>query len=94
MNNTILQIPVDKEIRDQARRRVSAMGFSSLQEAIRILLGQIASGSLRVEWQAEEPELSSKAAARYDKMYNDYISGKVKAKSYTNVDELMKDLNS
>lgn len=90
--NTILQVPINKNLRDQAALQVTKMGFSSLQEAVRVILNQVAAGELNVKFE-EAVQLSPKAIKRYNKMIDEVQSGKVKTKSFTDVDSLMKHLN-
>lgn len=94
MSKTIIQIPVEKSLRDKAAKQALAMGFSSLQESLRLVLNKIANGKLRVSWDADEEELSPRAARRYDRMVQEVQTGKSKALSFTSVDEMMKYLRS
>lgn len=75
MNKTILQVPLDKELKNNAERVASIQGFSSLQEIVRVFLTQLASNRVEVILQ-ESVVLSSKNEKRYTKMTNDFISGK------------------
>ena len=43
---TILQIPIDKGLRDEAVKRAKEDGFSSLQELIRFFLAKLAEGKV------------------------------------------------
>ncbi len=90
--NTILQIPINKNIRNQAASKAEKMGFSSLQEAVRIFLNKMAAGEVNVRLE-ESVQLSPKAIKRYNKMIDEVESGKVKPKSFTDVASLMKYLN-
>lgn len=91
--NTILQIPVNKNIRNQATLAAEKMGFSSLQEIVRLFLNKVAKGQIDI---AFEPAitLSAKNDTRYSKMLADMKSGEVKTKSFSNVDSLMDYLQS
>lgn len=93
MNSTILQIPIDKNIRNQAASYAEKMGFSSLQEVVRLFLNKIATGEMDVTF---EPvvKLSAKNDKRYTKMIEDIESGKVKTKAFDDVESLMNYLNS
>ena len=92
MNSTILQIPIDKNIKNQAASKAELMGFSSLQEVVRLFLNKIALGEIDVTFE-QTVQLSPKAIKRYNKMIDEVESGKVKTKSFTNTDSLMKYLN-
>ena len=94
MAKTIIQVPVDKKLRDQAATAASSLGFSSLQETIRVFLRKLASHELTLSFEESPVQLSPRAARRYDKMVDDVLSGKVKTRSFTSTDALMKHLNS
>lgn len=94
MDKAIIQVPVDKKLRDQATSAASSLGFSSLQETIRLFLHKLATRELTFTFEEPSVQLSPRAARRYDKMIDDIESGRVKTKSFTSVDELMKDLNA
>lgn len=92
MNSTVLQIPINKNLRDQAASKAERMGFSSLQEVVRVFLAKIASGEINV---AFEPTvtLSAKNDKRYARMIDEIKSGKVKTKTFSSVSSFMKYLN-
>ncbi len=95
MNKTILQVPVNAVLRNEAERQALSQGFSSLQEAVRIFLKKLARGAIEVVFKEEEVvQLSAKNSRRYDKMIKDIKSGKVKTKTFSDVSSLMRDLNS
>lgn len=92
MNSITLQVPVNKNIRDQAALKAEKMGFSSLQEIIRLFLNKIAVGEVNIKFE-ETIQLSPKAIKRYDKMIDEIESGKTKLETFTSVSDLMKNLN-
>ncbi|MBI2597365.1 type II toxin-antitoxin system RelB/DinJ family antitoxin [Candidatus Daviesbacteria bacterium] len=92
MNNTVLQIPVDKNVRNQAASKAEKMGFSSLQEVVRLFLNKIASGKIDVTFEPTV-KLSTKATKKYNKIIDEIESGKAQTKSFTDVKNLMKYLN-
>lgn len=94
MSRTVVQIPVTTDLRDSAYAMAISQGFSSLQEAMRVILHKFASGALHVGVYTEPApiQLSAKAIKRYDQMTKDFLSGK----NYTtanSVKELMQQLN-
>lgn len=93
MNRTTLQIPMSADLRKQAERQALDQGFSSLQEAVRLFLNKLAKGSIGISFE-KSVQLSAKAIKRYDKMIDEIESGKVKTKTFTDVDSMMKHLNS
>ena len=87
-----MQIPVSMSLRQQAEAEAKAMGFSSLQEVIRVLLARLAKKQLRVVVEDAGFVLSKSAIERYSGMDKDFESGKnvFEAKS---VSRLMNKLN-
>ena len=55
MNTITLQIPLNANLRDQAQKQAQAMGFSSLQEAVRLFLNQLAEQSIKVRFVPQLP---------------------------------------
>lgn len=92
MNTTTLQIPINKTLREQAATAAERLGFSSLQETIRVFLKKLASGEIGLRFE-ETVQLSPKAIKRYNKMIDEVESGKVKTKTFSDVASLMKHLN-
>ncbi|KKS84973.1 MAG: hypothetical protein UV59_C0012G0066 [Candidatus Gottesmanbacteria bacterium GW2011_GWA1_43_11] len=94
MNKTILQVPVSKTIRDQAAAVATKMGFSSLQEAVRLFLNQLVDEKTDLKFVEKPLRVSPRAAKRLDKMVEDYEKGKLKTKKFSDVKSLMADLLS
>lgn len=92
MSRAILQIPIDPSLRIAAEKIAAEQGFSSLQEAVRVFLKQLAQKSLTISFNTKI-ELSAKAVTRYNKMVEDIRSGKVKTKKFDNTSEMVKYLN-
>lgn len=76
MAKTIIQVPVDRKLREEALTAASSLGFSSLQETIRVFLRKLASHELTLSFEEPPVQLSPRAARRYDKMVRDIESGK------------------
>lgn len=91
--NTILQVPINKNLRDQAAAKAAKMGFSSLQEVVRVFLNKIAVGQVNITFE-ETVTLSDKNDKRYAKMIEDIETGKVKTKTFSDTKSLMEYLNS
>ena len=91
---TILQIPIEKKLRDQALILAEKKGFSSLQDVMRLFIAQFVENKIDVRFTESSEKLSLRAARRYDKMVEDIESGNIKTKSFTSVKDLMADLNS
>ena len=91
--NTILQVPISKDLRDKAGTAAEKMGFSSLQESVRLFLNQLASNQIQVAFEPKTVRLSPRAEKRYNKMIQEIETGKVKLKTFKTVKALMEDLN-
>jgi len=83
---------MSKELRNKAASSAQKMGFSSLQETVRVFLRQLAEEEVKIHFE-ETVKLSPGAIKRYNKMIDEIEQGKVKMKSFSDVDNLMKHLN-
>ncbi|MEK7543896.1 MAG: hypothetical protein AAB557_03445 [Patescibacteria group bacterium] len=93
MNRTVLQIPIAPLLRRQAEAASLDLGFSSLQDVVRLLLHKLARRELAVAVQDESIKLSKKARDRYAKMDEDFRSGK-NIYHAQNADDLWRQLHS
>lgn len=94
MNRIILQVPMKKELRDQAEIAAKNNGFSSLQEVMRVFLLQFVENKIDVGFVEPPVQLSKRAVTRYNRIIKNIESGKEKTKSFTSVKALMDDLNA
>ena len=92
MDSTILQVPISKSLRDEAAA-ASGMGFSSLQEAVRVFLAQLRAQAVKISFEHSPIQLSAKAVKRYNKISEDFELNGDKYPSFTDVDKMMKYLN-
>lgn len=92
MDSTILQIPITKSFRDQVSEVVLEMGFSSLQDYLRLIMKKTLTKEIDITVGPKPIVLSARNAKRYDKMVDDVLSGREKVKSFDNVDDLFNDL--
>jgi len=86
---TIIQVPVTKSLRNKATVAVEELGFSSIQESIRLFLTQMANRSLSFSFKPKTVKLSVKAIKRYNKMIDDIESGKEPIYETKDVDDLL-----
>jgi len=93
MDRTILQVPMQQTLRNEAEAAARFQGFSSLQEVVRVLLQKFARKELYIEVATQDERLSPKAERRYAKIVEDIQKGKNVTKT-TNLDELFKTLDS
>lgn len=91
MSKTIFQVPIDKDLRDQAVEMALASGFSSLQEPVRLFIRQFTTGDLKIKFESKI-QLSPKAIRRYDRITEDFKTNK-NIFTVHGVEELMKHLN-
>ncbi len=64
MNRVVFQVPVDYQIRRDAEEGALEQGFSSLQEAVRLFLNQLAKRTVSFTFLQAVPR-SSKKEKRY-----------------------------
>ncbi|HUW21550.1 MAG TPA: hypothetical protein VMW41_02670 [Candidatus Bathyarchaeia archaeon] len=77
MDKTVLQIPVSKDLRLKAQQAAFDLGFSSLQESIRLFLKKLADETVTVSFHERGTiQLSPKAAVRYRKILQDIKENK------------------
>ena len=76
MSRTTLQIPLDTTLRNKAEEVATSVGFSSVQEVVRVFLSKFAAQSIDIGFYDKEVQLSKKAEARYALMINDAKKGK------------------
>lgn len=93
--NTTLQVPVNSNLKSRATKAAKSMGFSSLQETVRLFLTKLARGDMKVELTSLNADeyVSPKAIARYDKMIKDIDSGKEPIYGATSIKDLMDQLD-
>lgn len=75
MSRTVLQIPIAKRLKLDAEETANGLGFSSLQEIIRIFISKLAAKKVEISFQ-ETTSLSPKAEARYLAMAKDIKKGR------------------
>ena len=78
MKRVIIQVPVSLELKEKADAASADLGFSSLQETIRVLLTKLSKRelSLRVEEVEEINHLSKSAERRFKKALEDIKAGR------------------
>ncbi|MBI3559365.1 hypothetical protein HY085_03120, partial [Candidatus Gottesmanbacteria bacterium] len=54
MDIIILQVPVDKKLKLAAQKEAKKLGFSTLQDAVRLFLAKLAAGELIINF-AQKP---------------------------------------
>ena len=91
MSKTIVQVPVNRKLRNEALSAAQEMGFSSLQEPIRVFLSRLASRSLTVTFEPEE-RLSPHADRRYAKILKAISSGKEPIYQADSAEDLLEQL--
>jgi len=86
--NTIIQVPIDKTLRDRAIIAASHLGFSSIQEAIRVFLVQLPLQTVKISFEHPPVQLSRKTVRKYDKIIDDIESGKLPTRVFTKKDDI------
>jgi transcription initiation factor TFIIIB Brf1 subunit/transcription initiation factor TFIIB len=89
MNRVILQVPMKKELRDQAEIAAKNNGFSSLQEVVRVLLSKLTKKEIAIRVAEPEERLSARAARKYDKIVEQIKNGTIKTIPFDSTKDLM-----
>lgn len=95
MNRAVLQVPLDPALRIAAEKSAAEQGFSSLQDAVRVFLKQMADKAITLKFRSEPEaiQLSPKAIKRYNKIIDEIESGEAKTVRFDSVDKMMAYLN-
>ena len=93
MSQINLQVPIDTDIRNQALASAKSLGFSSLQDTIRIFIHQLAKNNFDVSFESKPTLLSTKNEKRYSKMIDDLKNKKEKPLSFKNSKDMFNYLN-
>lgn len=85
---------MDATLKSKAAKAARTMGFSSLQETVRLFLTKLASGALRVSLNTIDADeyVSPKAIARYDKLERNIKSGKEPVYQATSAQDMLDQL--
>lgn len=67
MNSTVLQVPINVDLRKKADFMAESKGFSSIQEVVRVFLSRFAAGDVEVEF-FPKSRLTPENEERYLKM--------------------------
>ncbi len=88
---TVLQVPLPRPLRMSALNVARDMGFSSLQEVVRVFLHKLANRQITISFQESIP-LSQASEKRYARIENDF---KLNKNVYTakDVNDLISQLN-
>ncbi|MEK7611676.1 MAG: hypothetical protein AAB486_04900 [Patescibacteria group bacterium] len=76
MDKTILQVPITKTLKRDAKLVAASYGFSSLQDLIRMMLTKLANRQLTIQFIEQPVSLSKKNERRYGRMERDFEEGK------------------
>lgn len=95
MQRIIVQVPMSKDLKERAEIVSSDLGFSSVQEIIRVLLTKLSKKefSLRVEEAEKIKYLSPRAERKFKKAVEDIKAGRNVTKT-ENVEALLELLHS
>lgn len=93
-DKVVLQVPMSKQVKIEAQKAALDLGFSSLQETVRVFLKRLSRREIGITVQKEEiVNLSPRAEKRYKKAIEDIKHARNITKT-KNVDELLTLLHS
>src|SRR3990167_11442202 len=96
MQKVTVQVPMSKDLKEKAELASADLGFSSLQEVIRVLLTKLSKREfdIKIEETAEEiTHLSKAAEKKFKKAVEDIKKGKNISPAFEDVDEAIAWLN-
>lgn len=95
MQRVVIQVPMSRELKEKAERASFDLGFSSLQEVIRVLITKLSKRelSLKIEETEEITHLSKAAEKKFKKAVEDIKVGRNVTQAES-VDDLLKLLHS
>lgn len=93
MKRAIVQVPMTPQLKKSAEKVSLELGFSSLQETIRVLLGKLSKKEITISVHHTEETLSPKAIKRYDKILKDMKAGK-NVHHADGIEDFLKQLNT
>ena len=78
MQRVIVQVPMTKTLKEEAEQAARELGFSSMQEIIRVILTKLSKKQIQltIEESTEFVHLSKAAEKRYKKAVQDIKAGK------------------
>ena len=76
MNNTVIQIPISKQLRQQSETAANQAGFSSVQEVIRVFLCQFSQQKIVLNFDNPGIKLSPENEKKYLKIISDLQKNK------------------
>lgn len=79
---TKIQVPINTQVKEKGEERARELGFSSLQEAIRLFVTNLGSGRFDISFEPKTEYISENTlrelAVEYNKYKKEEESGKVK----------------
>jgi len=96
MQKVIVQVPTDKKLKDAATKRAEELGFSSLQEILRVFMAKLAKKQVSVSLEENVEYLTPQEDAILQEKYKEFLEEEKKGQVFTahSVDEMMKHLAS
>lgn len=90
----VLQVPVDRAVKVSAQQIANQLGFSSLQDAVRLFLAQLASRTINVSFSQAAPD-EILTPAQEKKLTRDYLQARKeinagKGTTTSSVEEMMR----
>lgn len=94
MQKVIVQVPMSKKLRDSAQAVAQEYGFSSLQEALRVIATKLSKRDLNIHIGEKVEYLTPKEEKLLENMYKEFLEDEKAGKTFTahSIDEMMKDL--
>lgn len=96
MTKVTIQIPTDKKLKEKATKSAQEMGFSSIQEVLRVFMTKLARGEVGVSLEENVEYLTPQEEAVLERKYEEFLKEEKRGNTFTahSAEEMIKELES
>lgn len=96
MSKVIVQIPTDNKLKDKTSKTAREMGFSSLQEILRVFMAKLAKREVSVSLEENVEYLTPQEESVLQQGYKEFLEEEKKGKTLVahSAEEMVKQLTS
>ncbi|KKQ41422.1 MAG: hypothetical protein US60_C0040G0005 [Microgenomates group bacterium GW2011_GWC1_37_8] len=96
MQKVIVQVPTTKKLKEAASKRAENLGFSSLQEILRLFMAKLSRGEVNVSLEENVEYLTPQEDAVLERRYKEFLEEEKKGKTFEahSAEEMIKQLTS
>lgn len=96
MSKVTIQVPTDKKLKDKAAKSAQEMGFSSIQEVLRLFMTKLAKGEVSISLEENVEYLTPQEEAVLEQRHKEFMEDKKKGKTFVahSAEEMVEELMS